>query len=260
MIPALVLAGRANRGRLREYSPVASEALIPLAGRPMLAYVLEALAAAPSVGPGVWVVAADEGVARLAAACGARPVPAGASLVESLRAGLRALPPGAERVLVATGDAALLTAEAVEEFVAAGRATGADVCWAVVPRAEYERQLPGSRRTFVRTADGAFTGGNLFLLRPEAVEPALGLLESFYAARKSPLALARLLGLPVLARWLLGRLTVAAVERRVAELAGVRGRAVILPRAELGFDVDDAEDAAYAEGVLRRRGAAGGAP
>lgn len=258
MIPAIVLAGRSNRGRLRAWSEAECEALIPLAGRPMLARVLDALAAAPSVGP-LLVVAAGDEVARLAAACGARPVAAGASLVASLRAGLAALPAEADTALLVTGDAALLTPQAVEEFLAAGLATGADLCWAVVPRDAYERQLPGSRRTYVRTADGTFTGGNLFLVRRRAVEPALDLLESFYAARKSPLGLARLLGLSILVRLLLGRLSIAAVEGRVLRLAGIRGRAVPLARAELGFDVDDAEDAAYADAVLRRREGGGGA-
>lgn len=257
MTPALVLAGRRNAGRLRSLGDAESEAMVPLLGRPMLAYVLDALGAAQAVGR-VVVLAAAADAAGLATACGAQVVPAGGSLVESLRAGLGAVRAGGEPVLVVAGDAPLLTGAAVDEFVAQARATGAEVAWAVVPREAYERELPGSRRTFVRTRDGAFTGGCLFLVRPTAVEPALGLLEAFYAARKQPLRLARLLGADVLVRLVLGRLRLADVERRVGRLAGFEGRAVITARAEVGFDVDTPEDAAYAERVLRRRRGGGG--
>lgn len=259
MIPALVLAGRANTGRLRGWSDAASEAMVPIAGRPMVARVLEALRGSGSVGDLI-VVTADPDAVALVTAMGGRAVAAGESLVENVRAGLEALPPGQDEALVVTGDAALLTPAAVDEFVARSRETGADLCWAIVPREAYLRELPGSRRTFVRLADGHFTGGNVFYLRRRAVEPALALLADFYAARKRPLRLARLLGVGILARLLVGRLRVAAVERRVRELAGIAGRAVVMERAEVGFDVDEPEDAAYAERVLRDRGGgAGGA-
>ena len=44
LVDAVVLAGQANQGALRDVSSATNEALIEVAGRPMLQYVIDALA------------------------------------------------------------------------------------------------------------------------------------------------------------------------------------------------------------------------
>ena len=75
-------------------------------------------------------------------------------------------------------------------------------------------------------------------------------VERFYAARKSPLRLARLLGPAVFLRFVTGRLSVADVERRFRQLAGCAGRAIVCPDPEVGMDVDKPEDCRVVEGHL----------
>jgi hypothetical protein len=68
------------------------------------------------------------------------------------------------------------------------------------------------------------------------------LIGRLYAARKNPLKLAALFGLPFVFGLLTGRLTIRQLEERACAIISGRVAAVISTYAELGFDVDKAED------------------
>lgn len=160
-------------------------------------------------------------------------------------------------VLLVTGDLPLLRAEMVDDFVARCERCQEpqDVWYAVVERTAGESRYPGLRRTWVRMADGTFTGGNLAVVERHVVARARRMLELAIAARKNPLALARLFGVGTLWRFVRGRLTVAEMEARVGHMLGIKGKAVITPHVEIGIDVDKPADL-----LLARRHLAGEAP
>ena len=68
--------------------------------------------------------------------------------------------------------------------------------------------------------------------------------------RKKPLKLAAWLGSFFILKLLLGRLSLADVEKRVSVLFGYRGCAVITDFACIGTDLDKAEEWAEAEKYL----------
>ena len=123
-----MLAGaRAGGDALARAEGVASKAVIEIAGRPMLARVLAALADAGVRTP-VAVLGLDEAV--LAAAAGATPCrrvdsPIGAGPAASLLAALSG--PVALPLLVTTCDHALLTPAMVDGLSGRRRASGADL-------------------------------------------------------------------------------------------------------------------------------------
>jgi len=183
-----------------------------------------------------------------AAAAATLTVPAGGGFLENLSAGLAALaalgqdaPRDNAPVLVAAADVPLLTSAAVAAFLEAALAADADAAYAIVPREEITRVAPGVRKTFVRLADGEFTGGSLVLLRPGAFARARPVIERAVRARKRPWELARLFGLPALVGLATGRLRIAALERRAEALAGLRARAIVCRDAGVALDVDNAE-------------------
>jgi 2-phospho-L-lactate guanylyltransferase (CobY/MobA/RfbA family) len=247
----IVLAGRANRGALRQAAPESLyEAEIDVAGRPMAAWVAAALAAVPGVRhlavvgpPGLWP--------------GALVVSPRDSLASNLRAGLDALGDGDEAVLIAAGDAPLLTARAAGDLAAAAVAAGAQFGYPIVSRQACEAAFPGVRRTYVRMADGSFSGGNCFYLRRDAVETALALVSRLYAARKQPLRLARILGLSAVLGLLTGRARIADLERTAEVRFGLRARAFPSADAGLAVDVDRPEDLDLARAALARDGGGG---
>lgn len=256
-VHALVLAGRRNDGALREASDAEWEALIDVCGRPMAGYVLQALAGARRVAGGIVV-----GPSALAA-CGALPaafrrVEPGGSLTDNLRLGVEALAPTQEdhepdAVLVSTSDVPLLTAAMVDAFLAQTGDMGLDLYVPVVRREIAEARFPGVHRTYIHLRDGAYTMGNLFLVRTRLLRPEAGSmsqLETFVRLRKSPLQMARTLGPYLLLGVALGRFTLEDLERVAGARLGIRGRAVVVNDPEIGVDVDKVSDLALCREVL----------
>lgn len=250
-LDALILAAADNTGRLKEASPEAWEALIPIGGRPMVAYVAAALASAGRVGrivcvgpPAVVEAAAPAAPGRVV---GVDPAP---DLLGNLERGLAEA--ASRYVLVVTSDIPLLKPHMVDDFVRRCEQDGKalDVWYAVVERSAGERAYPGVRRTWVRLKDGTFTGGNLLVVANDIVQRTRRLLGPTLEGRKSPLMLARLLGPVALVRFLAGQLSIADVERQVGAMLGVRGRAITTPYVEIGIDVDKPDDLELARRFL----------
>lgn len=249
-VSVVVLAGSPNTGALNAVSAEPWEALIDLAGKPMVHYVMEAMSG-PEIAQRVLVApsALALQVSRPEWVC----VPSGESLRASLSNGLAAVSP--ERpVLVATSDIPLLRADMVTRFITSCEQEQADFYYAVVEQQCAERAYPGIRRTWVRLKDGVLTGGNLFLIRPAAFQAVLSMTDQLAAMRKSPLRLALWLGVPFVVRLLLHRLSVSELEHTVGRLAGLQGRALWCPDPEVGFDVDKTWDLNLCREVLTASG------
>lgn len=173
----------------------------------------------------------------------ARQVPAGNNFVESVAAGLQAV--RSESFLLATVDVPFLTAEAVADFVARCDLS-AGLNYPIIDQRDSDAQFPGMARTTLRMSEGVFTGGNLGLVRKAAMERAMPVLERAYAARKSPLHLANMVGFSTLGRVALGRvlprtLRLAMLEAAVSRFLGMEVKAVRTTYASIGADIDTAE-------------------
>lgn len=240
-VDAVVLAGAPNDGRLAKVASQEWEAMIPIHGRPMVLYVLDVVARDPAVRRVILVgpAALD---AYLQPYDNVRRVDPVGDIMANVQTGLEALRGTNRQVLIATGDAVLLTRAALRYFLETCAAMGKEVYYPVVSRADSEAALPGVERTYARLAEGEFTGGNLFLLTPSVIDRAGQLLVQAMQWRKEPWRLATLFGLPFIARFLLRRLSIAEVEEAVREKLGIDGAGVIVPFAEIGFDVDKPSD------------------
>jgi GTP:adenosylcobinamide-phosphate guanylyltransferase len=259
-ITAVVLAGGKPDPSLS--SQGLPKAFAPMCGRTMVEFVLDALRGVGRIDRIVLVGPAALPPAVVAAVD--VTVPARGGLLENLAAGLAGLPADAP-VLAAAADIPLLTSVSVSAFLDAALALDTDIGYGVVSRADVMRLYPDARKTFVRLRDGVFTGGSLVLLRPRAFEQTRPILERAIRARKRPWELARLFGFATVFGLLTGRLRIAALEARVAQIAGVRARAVVCREPEIALDVDQPEDLALMEERLRRqtapsRSAGGGRP
>jgi hypothetical protein len=215
---------------------VAHKALIVLAGETLLARVAAALRAAgiarvavSADHPAVLAEAARLGLAVVAPATG----PSG-----SVAAGLAAL--GAP-LLVTTADHALLEHDWVTRFVADVPAA-ADVAVLLARRDVVEGAAPGTRRTWLRFADGDWSGCNLFLLRTSRAKAAIALWRHVEADRKAPWRIVRRLGPGLLLRYLLGRLRLADAIAHLGARAGVGAAAVPSPYGLAAVDVDKPAD------------------
>ncbi len=248
MVDAVVLAG----GDGAVLDPTCRfKGLMPIAGKPMVEWVVDALNSAEMIHEVAVVVPTAENLGSWVDRTDKLVVSNG-SFVENVLAGSGAF--RADRpVLLVTGDIPALTPRAVDTFVEESLATGADATYPLIREADMIEQYPGSKRTFVRLADGKVTGGNMMFVAPLIMERNRDIGGRIFATRKNPLAMARVIGVRFAVRLVLGRLTVAEVETKLGELIGGKGAAVYTSEASIGADVDKPVDVIVAERVLYAR-------
>jgi CTP:molybdopterin cytidylyltransferase MocA len=254
---ALVLAGsRGGPDPVAEPLGLPFKALVPVAGRPMLARVVSALSSARGIGD-ITLVGIPEGLAHSAlasdglaadrvACLDGQPTPS-----RSAGAALDTLP-ASTPALITTADHALLRADIVEHFLALARSSMADV---VVGLVKYEHVLeacPGSKRTVTRFRDGGYCGCNLFAIMTPEGRRAVSFWQRVEDDRKHPVRIARAFGFLALLRYLTGRLSIEQAMERVSRLSGAAATAAVLPYGEAAVDVDKPEDLATAEALALR--------
>ena len=244
-LTAVVLAGsRAGGDPLARAYGLPHKAALTLAGRPMGAWVVDALRASPAIGR--VVVVGEEGHAY-----GAERMAAQATIGATIEAALDAL---GTPLLVTTIDHPLLTPAMVAEFL--GKVPPDADCAVAVARAETVLgAYPEARRTWLRFRRARVTGCNLFLLARPPARQVVRYWTRMDARRKSLAAMVRAAGPLTLALWGLGLLTMEGAARRLSRRLGAKAAVVELSAAEAAIDVDKPEDARLAEAILARRAA-----
>ncbi len=241
---AIVLAGQENMA-LAEISSCRYEAEVPIAGRPMVAWVIQALKEAKTITGVIVVAPAGLGFDDVTT------VDPGASLWESLNRGLAHLMEPTSRVLIVTGDIPLITGQMVDDFVQSAP-PDADLAYPVISKTATLTRFPDTKRTYVRLREMTVTGGNMVVANPEILAQVEERAKVLISHRKSPLLLARDVGIMLLFRLLTGRLSLREAERRVSQVFGIQGRVIVCPHPEVGVDVDKVSDWHMVEAVMAR--------
>lgn len=246
---ALILAGsRGGKDPLALHAGVSDKALIEIGGATMLSRVVGALRDAGA--QRIFVSVSSEAVRHHAEALGTLPLSAADGPSASTREGLaRAGAP----LLLTTADHALLRSEWVRDFIE--RVPDADVTALLAERSVVERDAPATRRTWLRFADGDWSGCNLFWLATPAADAALALWSAVERDRKRPWRIVRRLGPGLLLRYLLGRLTLAEAVAALGRRAAVRARIVASPYGLAAVDVDKPADLDLVRGMVDARAA-----
>lgn len=245
-LTALVLAGTRSGGDpLAAYAGVSHKALIEVGGRTMIERVVTAIAALPQV---TRIVVAIERPELLRDLPGLQPTVLGKPLSTMDTASgpsatvAMALADLGAPLLVTTADHALLQTTWLREFLAACPAD-ADVTAALAGRAAVEAAAPHTRRTWLRFADGDFSGCNLFLMSRPAAAGVIELWRELERHRKEPLKMMQRLGWLFALRYRLGQLTLSAATTRLGALAGGARLAIVqMKDGRAAIDVDKPAD------------------
>ncbi|MBU4556835.1 MAG: nucleotidyltransferase family protein [Actinobacteria bacterium] len=223
--------------------------LLPIAGRPMVAWVVDALRASENVAEIAVVVPSAEDLGAWVDSVD-KLVVADGDFLENVLAGVGAFR-NDRPTLVVTGDIPALTPEAVDDFVLRSIATGAEFTYPLIRKSDMLEQFPGSVRTFVKLIDAEVTGGNMMLVNPYLVAQNKSIGQKLFDTRKSAIKMARVIGFRFVLKLALGRLEVQEVEAKLAELLGGPSAAIYTPFASIGADVDKPADVVVAERVLQ---------
>lgn len=253
-LTALVLAGsRGPDDPVARHCGVEHKCLAPVGGAPMLARVVQTLAASASVDR-IFVSLTEPAILEglpLAGSCTALTSAASpsASVLQALEQVPDALP-----MLLTTADHPLLSPAMVDRICAEARASGADLVAGLTEATVIRRAYPNARRTYLRFAEAAYSGANLFVLVTPASQRAVAFWRRVEQERKRPWRLVRAFGLRPLLAYLLGRLTLDDAMAWASEVIGARIVAVRLPFAEAAIDVDKPDDLMLVESILSRSG------
>jgi molybdopterin-guanine dinucleotide biosynthesis protein A len=238
---AIVLAGGIPQPQdpLYTYSHGDSKALIDVAGKPMVQWVLDALSDAKSV-DNVIVVGLS---AKSGLSC-KKPMHflsnqgrMLSNIVEGVNKALD-LNKKTQYVLVVSADIPALKSEMVDWLVETCMQTKDDLYYGICPREVMEARYPGSKRTYTKLKDIQLCGSDINLTHVRMATEHLDLWESLIGSRKSPLKQASLIGLDTFFQVLTRTITLDDLVAKVCGRIGIKGRAIQWGYAEPCMDVD----------------------
>ncbi|GBR45400.1 nucleotidyltransferase family protein [Neokomagataea thailandica] len=248
----LVLAGSRDGAQdpLARLGNVSHKALLPVGGQPMLCRVLDALTNTQTLGPITVSIEQPDLITPLLKhytdyAHTITTHQARSSLSESVADALKTI---GTPCLVTTADHALLQPDWILEFLT--QTQNADVAVGIALRHTIERDVPGTKRTYIRLSDITFSGCNLFWLGSPKAHDVITLWKRLQQDRKKPLRMARTLGLGILLRALFRRLDSATLCKRIEALTGARIRFIPLSDGHAAVDVDKPADLTLVEQIL----------
>jgi CTP:molybdopterin cytidylyltransferase MocA len=228
----------------------AYRALLRLRGRYMLDYLLETLRTVEPIVETVLLIP-EPTLSELDGLPGLK-VASSDIFSENLRRGSEALSSyDLTHLLFVTGDIPLVTPAGMDDYIRASIESDAAITYPIIPKFACERRFPGARRTYVRIREGIFTGGNAIVTRVHQLDLIYDLIQRLYLARKNPMKLAGILGWVTVFKMLTGTLNLPYLEALATRILGAPVRALITEHAEIGFDVDKADDLAAVERALQ---------
>jgi molybdopterin-guanine dinucleotide biosynthesis protein A len=227
------------------------KALLEVAGRPLVDYILRALLAAQSVDQIAVIglpapLAGDYGPA-------VEYLPDQGSMIANGLAGVahhRQRRPATRHLLFASADIPTATGPMIDHVVARCRPFAASAYYFMVERQVMEAHFPGSKRTYTRLRDRQVAGADLIIADACLADTSRQLFDDISASRKQPWKLARIAGLSTILALLTRRLTLEGIQRRATRVLGAPVSVSLLEYPQLAMDIDKPEQLA----LLRQHG------
>lgn len=215
------------------------KAMLQVAGKPMIQWVLDALSTSQKVENVILI-----GMTEKSGVSCSKPthyLPNEGRMLSNIVSGVQKaleLNPKTEYVLIVSSDIPALTGEMVDWLVDEIAKTPADIYYGVISRDAMEKRYPNSRRTYTHLKGLDLCGADINATHIRMATEHLDMWEALIGNRKSPLKQAAIIGYGTLILMLMRQLTLDDLVKRVCERIGIRGKAIVWPWAEAGMDVD----------------------
>jgi len=224
---------------LYEYTQGISKAMLDVAGKPMIQWVLDALCAAEKVRQIVVIgLPEDSGVvcSKLVAF-----LPNQGSMLANIRTGVNRLldeQPDAGHVLVVSSDVPSVKPEMINWVVDTCLQSDDDLYYNVIRKEVMESRFPASKRSYTHLKGMDVCGGDINVIRTSMVNTQDETWEHLIGARKNVLKQAAIIGFDTLFLLLMRWITIDEAVKKVAKRMNITGRAIVCPYAEVGMDID----------------------
>lgn len=215
------------------------KSMLPIAGKPMVQWVIDALAQASSIEQIIVVGLPPETDLQ-----STRPLtllPDTGDMVSGIRSAAQEIlrrNPNAGQVILTSSDIPALRGEMVDWLACQLKEPPADITYTVIERGVMESTFPQPRRTYAHLKDVEIYGGDIHLVKLETAAQEGPLWKQLIQARKSSLRLASLLGYDTLFFLKLRQLTLADAQATFCKRLGIPVQAALSPYPEMCMDVD----------------------
>ena len=237
---AIVLAGgKSTDDPLSALTGGELKSMLPIAGKPMVQWVLDALSDAKNIGTVALIGIEDASALKCK-----KPMiclPDEGSLIANIQQASQKLDeihPEETHVVSLSADIPAVTAQIIDHMLSIYEKGEVDIYYGVVERQVMEKRYPESKRTYIKIKNTEICGGDLNSFSKRAVLAPDALWKKLIELRKNPLKQAALIGLDTLLLLVLGFIDLDQVADRVCRRLGITGKAVRVPFAEVGMDVD----------------------
>jgi GTP:adenosylcobinamide-phosphate guanylyltransferase len=238
---AIITAGGIPRPEdpLYSYSHGDSKALIDVAGKPMVQWVLDALSAAKNVDNVIIVgLSPKSGVSckkpTYFVSNQGRML---ANIVTGINKALE-LNKKAQYVLIVSSDIPALKPEMVDWLVDTCMETKDDLYYGICPRDVMESRYPNSKRTYTKLKDIELCGADINVAHVRMATEHLDLWEALIGSRKNALRQASMVGWDTFFQVATRSITLEDLVEKVCRRIGVEGRVIVWEQAEPCMDVD----------------------
>ena len=225
--------------RLYAYTRGEAKAMVDVAGKPMVQWVLDALSDAKTIEN--VIVTGLSPKSNLKCKKPLYYLSNQGKMLDNLIAGInksQELSPRNKHVLLVSSDIPALKGEMVDWLIKTCMETNDDIYYGVCPREVMEMRYPGSKRTYTKLKDMEICGADLNVVNVRMAGVHLDTWETLITNRKNPVAQAGVMGLDTLYLLLTRQATLQDFVERVSKKIGIKGRAIIWPYAEPCMDVD----------------------
>jgi len=235
----ILAGGGSEEDPLAEKAKGMPKSMVRIAGKPMVQWVLDAVSQAPSIDTVALIGIND--IQELSCNKHMIVLPDLGSLMANIQQGAQTfldLHPQETHILSISADIPTITGEIIESMIKEYTGFKYDIYYSVVEREIMEKRFPGSKRTYIKVKDGEICGGDLNCYSKQAALDPKALWKELIRLRKHPLKQAAMIGLDTLVLLQRGRLTLDQAADRVCRRMGITGKALRVPFAEIGMDVD----------------------
>jgi GTP:adenosylcobinamide-phosphate guanylyltransferase len=238
---AIVTAGGVPtpEDKLYKYTKGASKAMVDVAGKPMIQWVLDALSDAKEIDNVIIT-----GLSPNSGLTCKKPlyyISNQGRMLSNIVAGVAKsleLNKRNKYALIVSSDIPAVKAEHVDWIVKKCMETKDDLYYGVCPRDVMEKRFPDSKRTYTPLKDMEVCGADMNLIHVSMTTDHLDTWEALIGNRKSPLRQASVIGWGTLIRLLFRQATLDELVQRASESIGIKARAIVWDTAEASMDVD----------------------
>lgn len=239
---AIVLAGGllAPDDPLFEHAPGGHRSLIPIGGKPMAQWVIDALTHSPAV-QSITVMGLEPD-SKLESDKPLDYLPDSGGMFENIKLGIlhaAEICPEQDKVIVASSDVPAVRPEMINWLVSQiADAPDSLVYYNVIQKETMEARFPGANRSYVRFKDVSLCGGDLNLIDQRFFTAEKPIWKELTENRKQPLRQAALLGLDNLLLVALHLVTLDTAVKRICKRLDIPATALRCPYAEMAMDAD----------------------